>query len=471
MYYADVLGFMRTTNASGYLAWTLFDFSHVPHTVAGRFPWQTEPQKHLGVLGQNGTPKRAALLLAPNASLDVPRIPGWARFFKPFWLTVLTVVVISTAIIGRRFLLFERRLKRTITHPLPDPSATRITQPLPELRAAPITQPLPDLPQALDRRNVLGRLVRPQLTMIRTRFQQYGGGQRRWVWVGMICLLAVLSVSIARYISTTVNERLVNSGEPPFAPASNTAIASATLPPRDPIVALASPTTTHTASPTIVATATGVPTSTPTPVPTTMAATPTPVPATPATPAPTDALMRFVDETFTSPASGWPTRTTATSSIQYADGRYQLTLNGQTDVGVSTAFSSINYRLSVDVVVMQGRAGLVFLSAEPATFYRLVIDTEGRYAIERHQQDTGITMNVVDWTEQGALQRGAGVLNRLRAERQGSTITFFANDQPLTTFPIPQEAVTNRYGFVLTSQAQQGQALFDNLVGERLPNS
>ncbi len=78
---------------------------------------------------------------------------------------------------------------------------------------------------------------------------------------------------------------------------------------------------------------------------------------------------------------------------------------------------------------------------------------------------------VVDWTASAALQRGTDAVNRLRVERQDSTVTFFANDQLLTTFSVPAGKVTNQYGFVLTSEAGLGAATFDNLVGERLPSS
>ncbi len=109
VYYGDVLGVLRTTDASGYLAWTLYDFGHVPPTVAGRYPWQVGPQKHLGVLLQNGAAKPAAALLKPDASLDVPRIPSWARFLKPFWLTSAAVVTGSVFVAYR---ILSRRYRR-----------------------------------------------------------------------------------------------------------------------------------------------------------------------------------------------------------------------------------------------------------------------------------------------------------------------------------------------------------------------
>ena len=76
------------------------------------------------------------------------------------------------------------------------------------------------------------------------------------------------------------------------------------------------------------------------------------------------------------------------------------------------------------MTVTQGSAGLVFLSAAPATFYYFVVDTEGHYALQQLQQNTNTLTNVVEWTEHPALQRGAGAAHHLRIQRQGSTITF-----------------------------------------------
>lgn len=113
-YYADLLTVLRTTENAGYLAWTLYDFDQVPANVAGRFPWQTGPQKHMGVVRSDGQPKPAALLLAPGVSLSVTRVPGWARFLKPFWLTVTaTATAFSIALV---FGLHRRLRSRTSKH-------------------------------------------------------------------------------------------------------------------------------------------------------------------------------------------------------------------------------------------------------------------------------------------------------------------------------------------------------------------
>lgn len=177
----------------------------------------------------------------------------------------------------------------------------------------------------------------------------------------------------------------------------------------------------------------------------------------------------FIDEDFSSQAAGFPTRETPTWSAGFVDQRYQLVLNGQTSIGFTAAIPTNNYRLDVDVAVEQGGAGVVFLYADPETTYRILITTDGAYALER-QSNNEVT-KLMDWTESPALQRGPGVTNRLRIERQGDLVRFFANDQPLTEYRIAPGPFVNRYGFVLTSKSGLGKATFDNLRGERLPNS
>ena len=110
-YYASLLRELRAVNAAGYLAWTLYDVASAPAAVAGRWPWQTGPQKHMGVIRADNSAKPAAALLAPGASLDVPHVPGWARFAKPFWLSVFGLLLATCA--GAS--VIWRRRKRTTT--------------------------------------------------------------------------------------------------------------------------------------------------------------------------------------------------------------------------------------------------------------------------------------------------------------------------------------------------------------------
>jgi hypothetical protein len=87
-YYADILLALRHSDSVGYVAWTLYDFTYAPATVAGGLPWQSAPQKQLGIIRANGVEKPAAKLLGAEANLTRQRLPFWSHFLKPFWLTV-----------------------------------------------------------------------------------------------------------------------------------------------------------------------------------------------------------------------------------------------------------------------------------------------------------------------------------------------------------------------------------------------
>lgn len=179
---------------------------------------------------------------------------------------------------------------------------------------------------------------------------------------------------------------------------------------------------------------------------------------------------QFIEDRFDSSDSGWIVRETETWSAGYVDGRYQIVLNGQPGVSVSSNLPVQNYRVSLDVAVYEGVAGLVFLAAEPATFYRLMLTADGKYAIQAQQQGSNAAEYIVDWTESPLLLRD-GASNLVQIERRGSEMRFFVNERPLTTWTIPAGSFSNQYGFALASRTAVGRATFDNLVGVRLPET
>ncbi len=211
------------------------------------------------------------------------------------------------------------------------------------------------------------------------------------------------------------------------------------------------------------------------PTPTVSPPTPTSLPLTTETASPSIAEATttsepteevFIRETFDEPSPKFPSRETATWSVGTVDQRYQFKLNGQPLIGASLPLPGENYRLSVDIAVVQGGAGIVFLFSEPATSYHIILSPDGAYSIERREDGTSTI--VVDWTPSPALQRTPGATNRLQIERRGALITFSANDQLLTEFTVPEGQFNPQFGLVLTSRSGQGEASFDNLLGERL---
>lgn len=275
----------------------------------------------------------------------------------------------------------------------------------------------------------------------------------RWFQLAMVALTIICALGLG-YLTGAIAGGGVGSRS-----------TTAPLPQLDLGAATEEPATLVALEPTVTSTpqATARPTLTATPRATATA-------TTTATPAPPDV---FIEDTFETEANGWPTGETETWTAGYVDQRYLLKLNGQTSIGFTTALPAEEYRLGIDVAVNQGAAGVVFLFAEPATSYRIILSTDGAYAIERQEGNAttqeNIVTRIIDWTDHAALKKGVGETNRLTIEREGDRLRFTANDQFLTEFAVPPGPFVNRYGFVLTSRTGQGEATFDNLRGERLP--
>lgn len=189
----------------------------------------------------------------------------------------------------------------------------------------------------------------------------------------------------------------------------------------------------------------------------------TPAPAhAPVPPTSTTQAVKLLDIAL----NQWPNRETATASMRFEGNHYRLTLNGQPSVSAASAISVNNYRLSVDVVPTQGEAGVVFLAVEPTRFYRIMFNTNGAYAIEQVQQHSPTTSLIKGWTTSAALQGAEHI--RVQIERHGDTVQFSANNQPLTTFMVPQGRATNQVGVAVTAASQHGQATFASLAVEQL---
>ena len=104
--YGQTLDVTRETGLAGTLAWTLYDFSHVPASVTGRLPWRRAPQGYFGVIDGEGREKPAAAFLHPEANIPVPEISLWGTLVKPFNGMVLLGVLV---VVGGGVFFFRRK--------------------------------------------------------------------------------------------------------------------------------------------------------------------------------------------------------------------------------------------------------------------------------------------------------------------------------------------------------------------------
>lgn len=172
----------------------------------------------------------------------------------------------------------------------------------------------------------------------------------------------------------------------------------------------------------------------------------------------------LVAETFDTPNQQWITRSTSTASSAYVDGAYQLQLIDQADIGVTHVLPTPSYRLSVDLRVEEGNAGLILFAVKPTTFYRLLFSPQGRFALQLQDQATGNAQYLIDWTTPPSTPEQVPAVQHVVVERGTTTVRIFVNNQPIGEFALPEGNVINQYGFVLESATKRGLATFDNLV-------
>ena len=211
---------------------------------------------------------------------------------------------------------------------------------------------------------------------------------------------------------------------------------------------------TPLASPTFSASATVPPTSAPTAVSSPVTVAPTP----------DDGWLIKSRETF-DVASTWPAKAESGWASGYTDGRYWLRLSGQQTISYRVPLDVTEFRITVDVQVNNGYAGLVFLSTEGGELYRFQIDNAGRYRLGRRLGGTITSM--IDWTASSALKRGADAVNQIEVRRVENDLILYANDTQLTTLPVPSDVkLTAQVGMTLDAIARDklAEAFFDNLI-------
>ncbi len=116
-YVGEIRAIEETAEVDGSMIWTLWDLRFGP-ADAGRFPWNTGPQKSLGLLRSDGSPKPAAAFIAVDIEDGAPGVGPLNRLGKRFWQMAIVGAVagVAAAVAFRvlRRLGFFRFIKQTI---------------------------------------------------------------------------------------------------------------------------------------------------------------------------------------------------------------------------------------------------------------------------------------------------------------------------------------------------------------------
>lgn len=137
------------------------------------------------------------------------------------------------------------------------------------------------------------------------------------------------------------------------------------------------------------------------------------------------------------------------------------------DYWTTPGLSLSNTRVEVDVLQYAGpvenRMGIICRHQNDQNFYFFVISADGYYAIGKNKdgRSTLLEQNAMQYS--GAIKKGV-VINHLRAECQGSTLSFFVNDVPVALV-VDEDFSSGDVG-LLAGTFDRGDLdiLFDNFV-------
>jgi hypothetical protein len=174
----------------------------------------------------------------------------------------------------------------------------------------------------------------------------------------------------------------------------------------------------------------------------------------------------LAEEHFDDFSERWPeVRSSPSWSSSYQDGGYLMQVDSRPGISYSGPLGAHDFWYSADVRITCGQAGLFFLIGRPNDFYRLLIDTDGRYQLE--WQQVGVSQPLIAWTASDALHPGVGQINQIAVRRSGDQLTLYANGALLASYNLPAgNTLESRIGLALDAPegGSTGLAWFDNLV-------
>src|SRR5580692_3190633 len=132
-----------------------------------------------------------------------------------------------------------------------------------------------------------------------------------------------------------------------------------------------------------------------------------------------------------------PSWGTPSERLSVKDGKLTLKPAPNTTESIlnqSNVFDDADIR--VDVIVPAGDAnvpgGLIFWARDHSNFYCLCIDAAGYFKISHYVTDRWL--QPVGWTENAAIAKGNGQVNKLRVVTKGRQATAYINDQQVAAF-------------------------------------
>ncbi len=127
-----------------------------------------------------------------------------------------------------------------------------------------------------------------------------------------------------------------------------------------------------------------------------------------------------------------------------------------------------DFVLDVDITQTEGSLnssfGILFRMQGDAAFYRFSITGNGLYILEKRIGEDGWERLSEDWPESTLLLRGLNQTNQLRVEAIGPQLSFYINDQPLTSI-VDSSYAGGRIALAAGTFNQGGlRVAFDNVV-------
>jgi hypothetical protein len=174
----------------------------------------------------------------------------------------------------------------------------------------------------------------------------------------------------------------------------------------------------------------------------------------------------FYDD-FANPSTGWDRFTSAEGTMDYDGSGYRFLINAlQANFWSTPGRSFKDVRMEVDVAKLSGpdenRIGLLCRFVE-GNYYFFMVSSDGYYTIGKYIGGNAIQLGQSEMQFNESIHTGLAV-NHLRADCNGSTLTFFVNGTPVAKAE-DADLVEGDVGLLAGTFAQPGvDVIFDNFV-------